>query len=177
MRRLRHRLSPSLIIATAALAAATGGGTAIAAGEFITRSDQIAPSVIDGNHIKPHSVGRTHVQHPALRLHVTSDAKLSHDTGDGTVKQIGIGMYVVTFNRDAVQGGVGAPKGRWLDQCAVLATPRSGAVFGPNAENGRSLSVQPAGDASSVVIYAFKPDYKLGQSVLHNTPFEIAAVC
>ena len=42
------RLSPALILTIAALIAA-GGATAIAAGELITRGDQIAAGVIDGN--------------------------------------------------------------------------------------------------------------------------------
>ena len=41
-----------LAVAVAAAVVAATGGTALAAGELITRGDQIAPDVIDGSHIK-----------------------------------------------------------------------------------------------------------------------------
>ena len=175
--RSRRRLSPSLILATAALVAASGG-TAIAAGELITRADQIAPGVIDGDHIRPHSIAKTDIQHPTLRLRVTNNGALLRDTGDGTAQRIGIGQYLVRFNRDAIEDAVGGPKNpRWLDQCAVIATPRKSIVFGPGSEPGAMVSVQPAGDPSAVVVTATEPDYQLGRSVLRDTPFEIAAIC
>ena len=102
--RSRRRLSPSLILATAALVAASGG-TAIAAGELITRADQIAPGVIDGDHIRPHSVAKGDLQHPTLRLRVTSNGALFGDPSDATAKRDSLGVYVVTFNRDAIDGG------------------------------------------------------------------------
>jgi hypothetical protein len=45
MQRKRRRLSPSTLIATLALVAATGG-TAVAAGEIITSPDQLASAVV-----------------------------------------------------------------------------------------------------------------------------------
>ena len=175
--RIRRRLPPSLLLTTAALVAATGG-TAIAAGELITRADQIAPGVIDGNHIKPHSVPKTDIEHPTLRLRVTSNGALLRDTGDGTAERIGIGQYLIRFNQDAINGGAGGPKNaRWLDHCAAVATPRKSLVFGPGSEPGAMVSVQPAGDPSAVIVSATEPDYQLGRSVLRDTPFEIAAIC
>ena len=174
---IRRRLPPSLILATAALVAAFGG-SAIAAGELITRGDQIAPGVIDGDHIRSQSITRTDIQHPTLRLRVTNTGGLLRDTGDGTVERVGIGQYLVRFNRDAIAGGVGEPKNpRWLDHCAIVATPRKSLVFGPGSEPGAMVSVQPAGDPSAVIVSATEPDYQLGRSVLRDTAFEIAAIC
>ena len=175
--RKRRRLSPSLVLATAAFVAATGG-TAIAAGELITRADQIAPGVIDGDHIRPHSIAKSDIQHPTLRLRVTSNGAPLRDTGDATAARVGIGQYLVRFDRDAIDGGVGGPKNpRWLDHCAVIATSRKSIVFGPGSEPGAMVSVQPAGDPSAVIVSATEPDYELGRSVLRDTPFEIAAIC
>ena len=175
--RIRRGFRPSLILATAALVAATGG-TAIAAGELITRADQIAPGVINSDHIRPHSIAKTDIEHPTLRLRVTSNGGLLRDTGDGTAERIGFGQYLVRFNRDAIDGGVGGAKNpRWLDHCAVVATPRKSPTFGPGSEPGAMVSVQPAGDPSAVVVSATEPDYELGRSVLHDAPFEIAAIC
>ena len=175
--RNRPRLSPTLVLATAALVAASGG-SAIAAGELITRAEQIAPGVIDGDHIRPHSIAKTDTQHPTLRLRVTNNGALLRDTGDGTAQRIGIGQYLVRFNRDAIDGGIGGPKDpRWLHDCAVIATPRKSITFGPGSEPGAMVSVQPAGDPSAVVVSAFEPNYQLGRSVFHDTPFEIAAIC
>jgi hypothetical protein len=160
-----------------ALVAATGG-SAIAAGELITRSDQIAPGVIDGDHIRPHSIAKTDVEHATLRLRVTSDGGMLRDTGDGTAKRVGFGQYLVRFNQDAIDGDVGGPRNtRWLDHCAVVATPRKSLTFGPGSEPGAMVSVQPAGDPSAVVVSTTEPDYELGRSVLRDTPFEITAIC
>jgi hypothetical protein len=77
-----------------------------------------------------------------------------------------------------IDGSVGGSKSaRWLDRCAVVATPRKGIVFGAGAEPGAMVSVQPAGDPSAVVVSATESDYELGRSVLRDTPFEIAAIC
>ena len=82
----------SILAVMAGVIAATGG-TAVAAGELITRSDQVARDVIDGGHIKSHSVARTDEQHPSLRLRVRADGGLFGDPGDGTASRIGIGEY------------------------------------------------------------------------------------
>jgi hypothetical protein len=100
------------------------------------------------------------------------------DTGDGTAQRIGFGQYLVRFNRDAIDGAVGGPRDpRWLDHCAVVATPRKGLVFGPSSEFGAMVSVQPAAAPSAVIVATIEPDYELGRSVLRDTPFEIAAIC
>ena len=78
------RLSPALILATALILAS--GATAIAAGELITRGDQIAAGVIDSHHIKAHSIDKTDVQHPTLRLRVRTNGLLFGDSRDATAK-------------------------------------------------------------------------------------------
>ena len=119
--RLRRRPSPATAIAGAALFIALSG-TAVAQSDIIiTRADQIAPGVIDSDHIRPHSIAKTDVQHPTLRLRVTSTGALLRETGDGTAERIGIGQYLVRLNRDAIDDGVAGPKNpRWLHDCAVL---------------------------------------------------------
>jgi hypothetical protein len=134
--------------------------------------------VIDGGHIKAHSVAKTDVQHPALRLRITSDGGLLRDTGDGTAQRFGVGQYLVRLKRDAIDGAVGGTKdARWLDRCAVVATSRKGLVFGPGSEFGAMVSIQPAAEPSAVIVATMEPDYELGRSVLRDTPFEPAAIC
>ena len=84
--------------------------------------------MIDGSHIKPHGIARSDQQHATLRLRVRADGGLFGDPGDGTAKHYGIGLYFVTFDRTAMTDEVTATKSnpRWLDDCAVVATPRVG---------------------------------------------------
>ena len=118
----------SILAVMAGVLVATGG-TAVAAGELITRGDQIAPDVVDGGHIKSHSIARTDQQHATLRLRVRADGGLFGDPGDGTAERIGFGNYFVRFNHAAIADPVAAPKNpRWLDDCAVVATPRVGGI-------------------------------------------------
>ena len=171
MDRVRRRLSPSLILGTAMLVLA-GGGTAIAAGELITRGDQIAPGVIDGDHIKAHSLAKGDLQHPTLRLRVRRDGGLYGDPSDATATRDSLGVYVVTFNR-----GIGGPRNpRWLDHCAVVATP--GPTAGFSGGTGQDVTLTTTRTATSaVVVHATKPDYELHHSVLRDASFDIAAIC
>ena len=71
-----------LVLAVAATVLVACGGTALAAGELITRGDQIAPNVIDGGHVKANSIARTDQQHASLRLRVTASGGTFGDASD-----------------------------------------------------------------------------------------------
>ena len=94
-----------------------------------------------------------------------------------SAKRDSLGVYVVTFNRDAIDGGTGGPKSpRWLDDCAVVATP--GRTGGFSGGTGQDVTLTTSRTATSaVVVHATKPDYELRGSVLRDAPFDIAAIC
>ena len=107
-----HRRIGILVLAAAVIVVT--GGTALAAGALITRSDQIAPSVIDGSHVKPNSIARTDQEHATLRLRVRADGGTFGDAGDATVQHFERGLYFVTFNRAVIADALAAPRDpRW----------------------------------------------------------------
>ena len=168
----RHALS----IAVAAAVAA--GGTAVAADQVITRSDQIAPNVVDGSHITSHGVPRTDQQHAALRLRVRADGGLFGDPGDGTAQKFGIGNYFITFNRSAVADGVASPKNpRWLDDCAVVATLRVGGISSVGTGQDITLVTMRGATPGTVIVASAKQDYELKRPVPVDAPFDLAAIC
>jgi len=168
-----------LAVAIAATLAATTGGTALAAGELITRGDQIARDVIDGGHLKSHSVARTDQQHATLRLRVRADGGLFGDPGDGTVQRFGIGNYFISFNLAALTDSVGAPRAneRWLDNCAVVATPRVGGLSSVGSGQDVTLVTMRGANPGTVVVASAKPDYELKRPVPVDAPFDLAAIC
>lgn len=168
-----------LVLAAAAAMVAAFGGTAIAAGELITRGDQVARDVIDGGHVKSHSIARTDQQHPALRLRVTADGGLFGHPGDGTAKRFETGLYFITFNRAAITDDVAASKNnpKWLDDCAVVATPRVGGISSINSGQDITLTTMRGASPGTVIVAAAKPDYELKRPVPVNAPFELAAIC
>jgi hypothetical protein len=98
------------------------------------------------------------------------------DSSDATAKRDSLGVYVVTFDRDAIDGASSAPRNaRWLDDCAVVATPRTGGYFDGAAQDTTLTVMHTA--TSAVVVIATRPDYQLRRSVLQDTAFEIAAIC
>lgn len=167
----------SFLAVTAALIGATGG-TAIAAGELITRGDQIAAGVIDGRHVKSHSIARTDQQHAALRLRVRADGQLFGDPGDGTANRVGLGTYLVTFNLAAIADLAATPRNpRWLDDCAVVATPRIGGISSVGTGQDITLTTMRGAGSGSVVVAAAKPNYDLKRPVPVDAPFDLAAIC
>jgi hypothetical protein len=166
------------LLAIVAAAVAATGGTAVAAGELITRGDQIAPSVIDGRHVASHGITRTDQQHAALRLRVRADGGLFGDPGDGTVTRFETGGYRITFDRAAVTDDRAAPRApRWLDDCAVVATPRTGGISGFGAGQDITLTTMRGASPGSVVVVAARPDYELRRPVPVDAPFDLAAIC
>src|SRR4051794_4765618 len=106
---LRRRLSPSTIIATAALVAATAG-TAAAAAPLITDPSQIAPGVITGLHIKQQAIGKADLHDPYLRIKVNANGTLNgarNDSGAPNVRKVSTGTYDVTFNSGTINGSDG----------------------------------------------------------------------
>ncbi len=167
----------SILAVMAGVIAATGG-TAVAAGELITRSDQVARDVIDGGHIKSHSVARTDEQHPSLRLRVRADGGLFGDPGDGTASRIGIGEYFVRFDHAAMADPVATPRNpRWLDDCAVVATPRVGGISSVGTGQDVTVVTMRGASPGTLVIATAKPDYDLKRPVPVDAPFDLAAIC
>ena len=144
------RLSPSMIVALVALVVAMSG-TAVAAGEIITRSDQLAADVVtnpkiasdavtaraldepsvNSSHLTANSVGESELDdgsveqrdqaHPILRTRVGADGSANGDTRPPT-ERIATGFYRVTFDRQDLPGRTG------LSACAFSATPESSAA-------------------------------------------------
>ena len=168
-----------LVLAVAAAVAAATGGTALAAGELITRGDQVAPNVIAGSHIQPHSIGRSDQQHATLRLRVRADGGLFGDPGDGTAKRFETGLYLVTFDRTAMTDDVAASKSnpRWLDDCAVVATPRVGGISSVASGQDVTLVTMRGANPGTLIVAAAKPDYELKRPVPVDAPFDLAAIC
>ena len=92
------------------------GGTAVAAGELITRGDQIAPERDrrPPTSRKSPSIARPDQQHPALRLRVRADGGLFGDPGDGTAKRFETGTYLIRFDLTAMTDDHGPPREREL---------------------------------------------------------------
>ena len=166
------------ILAVVAGVIVAGGGTAVAAGELITRGDQIARDVIDGGHIKSHSIARTDQQHSSLRLRVRAEGGLFGDPGDGTAERFGIGNYFVRFNHAAIADPVATPKNpRWLDDCAIVATPRIGGISSVGTGQDVTVTTMRGASPGTVVVATAKPDYELKRPVPVNAPFDLAAIC
>ena len=171
-------MRPIPVLAAAAALIAAGGGTAVAAGEVITRGDQIAPAVIDGGHIKSHSIARADEQHPTLRLRVRAEGGLFGDPRDGKVQRLGIGSYAITFDLAAITDVIGRPRNpRWLDDCAVVATPRIGGISSVGTGQDVTLSTMRGASSGTVIVAAAKPDYELKRPVPVDAPFDLAAIC
>ena len=167
----------SILALVVGVVAATGG-TAVAAGELITRGDQIAPDVVDGGHIKSHSIARTDQQHATLRLRVRADGGLFGDPGDGTAERFGIGNYFVRFNLAAIADPVATPKNpRWLDDCAVVATPRVGGISSVGTGQDVTAVTMRGATPGTVLVATAKPDYELKRPVPVDAPFDLAVIC
>ncbi len=154
---------------------AVSSATALAAGELITSGDQIASGVIDDSHVKTQSLGKTALTHPTLRLRVTESGGTFGDPRDATVQRQSTGVYIVTFDIGVLGGSYGPRNPRWLDTCAVTATPRTGG-FSDGRQQDVTLTTMRS-MTSAITVLATRPDYDLKRSVLRDAPFDIAAVC
>ena len=110
-----------MIVAVVALVLAAGG-TAVAAGELITRPDQVATGVLDGRHLAQRSVAKRDLEDVYLRMRVSAAGQALGTGNDGTAVKETRGRYRITFHSDA-QDGSGPRENLDLRDCAVTATP------------------------------------------------------
>jgi hypothetical protein len=135
MKRLRTRLSPTMLVAIAALVVATGG-TAIAAGEIITRPDQLGPSVVTSSKLASNAVISSRVANGAIlqqdMARPVLRARVVDSVGGGTLatfsdaiamNRLGVGSYRLTF--DAVDLANASD----LRKCALTASTNAVTPF------------------------------------------------
>ena len=163
MHKLRRRLSPSTLIATIALIAATGG-TAVAADIIITSPDQIKDGVVtkpklasdsvDQIKIKDRGVSQRDEINPSLRARIAKNGTiLTGDVAGGSVQHVkGSHRYDVTFS----PGDLG-PLG--LDTCGVAVSPNFELSSSPGNFDHRPINayVNHAKGAANVQVFTFEP--------------------
>lgn len=174
MKTLRGRLSPSTLIATAALVAAMGG-TAVAAGEVITRPDQVADDVVESRHVRAGAVSRSDLERPYFHVRVSKEGQLIGSGNDGTVQRVGVtspipGVYDVRFRNG---GKAGLP----VDNCAITATP-----MGNEPERTVGIFRNPSNGPPGTVRFLWRTfkinnDGETFTSKLEDTAFDVIAVC
>jgi hypothetical protein len=170
---LRRRLTPSTLIATAALVAATAG-TAVAAGPIITDPSEIAPGVVTGLHIKQQAVGKADLHDPYLRIKVNANGTLNgfkNDSGAPGVQKVSTGTYDVTFNSTTINGSDGTFDETLLSKnCAVNAQVRDKVghtvVSGPSPLRPDTVRVQTVAINNQTALYGAA-----------DTAFDLIAVC
>lgn len=124
----KPRLSPSTLIATVALIAATGGTAVAAGGEIITSPDQIknlvitepklADSSVDQRAIQDRGVSQRDEANPTLRYSVNANGSLvTGDMGGQPGHVPGSNRYDLFFSSSDL-----GPNG--LDTCGFSVTPR-----------------------------------------------------
>jgi hypothetical protein len=117
MSMLRRILSPKTMLVSAALVVATAG-SAVAAGEIITSTDQIKDSVVTGPKLVDRSVGQRDESNPTLRYSVAANGSLiTGDMGGNPQHVAGSGRYDLSFSSSDL-----GPLG--LDTCAFVVQPR-----------------------------------------------------
>jgi hypothetical protein len=165
-----RRITPSTVIATLALVAATSG-TALAAGEIITSSNQIATDVINTGHIRGETINNIDMRDPQLKLRVNKDGTRA-GVGDGTSTRVATGVYDVTFNQATLNGGNTATTDTVVNEnCAINVTSRANLndTFGAFAAAFRVQTTGP----NSVRITANDIDVDR----LIDTGFDVTASC
>ena len=181
MSKLRRRLSPSTLIATAALIAATSG-TAIAAGEIITSPDQIKDGVVTAPKLANDSVSQTTIRdrgvsqrdesNPTLRYSVAANGTLITGDMGGSPKHVaGSNRYDLSFS----SGDLG-PNG--LDTCAFVVSPRFEFSSSPSQNGHRNMRayVNYARGANTFQVFTFEqlPD---GREIPAETEFDVVVGC
>ena len=165
-----RRLTPSLAVSLVALVAALGG-TAVAAGELVTRPDQVADGVIESRHIADGTVQRSDLEHQYYRVRSTYKGELIGDRNDGTVTRVGEGHYIVRFP-SLLPGPRGSSP---IAECAVSATAR----MNPNPVNTTTMTVAllPE-DYNAVRVYSTKPHHDwVGEFKFQDVTFDLVAIC
>jgi hypothetical protein len=161
MSMLRRRLSPSTLIATVALIAATGG-TAVAAGELITSSNQIANRVVQ----------QRHEANPTLRFSVAANGNLlTGDMGGNPQHVKGSNRYDLSFS----SSDLGPNK---LDTCGFVVSPRFDLTTAPghNGHLNNRAYVNYARGANTFQVFTFE-QLKDGSEVPAEAAFDAVVSC
>jgi hypothetical protein len=161
MHKLRRRISPSTLIATAALIAATGG-TAMAAGEIITSPDQIKNGVVTGPKLANDAVNQAKIQdrsvaqrdesNPTLRFSVAANGNLiTGDMGGSPQHVAGSNRYDLSFSSSDL-----GPNG--LNTCAFAVSPRFAFTTSPghNGHLNMRAYINYARGANTFQVFTFE---------------------
>jgi hypothetical protein len=183
---IRKRLSPSTIIATAALVAAMGG-TAYAADVIINSPDELGDDVVTQRSTADDAIGTAQLKdravtqlreaHPHLRARVAVNGAgqatlLAGDVNTFTgLQRIQKGQVRVTFD---TQNTLGA--GRNLSTCALTATPEVAFVNGKGPGVKKLRVYTFFGSGSSVDVFTLEDRDELGE-VPVDTGFSLVADC
>jgi hypothetical protein len=181
MRKLRRRLSPSTLIATAALIAASSG-TAIAAGEIITSPDQIKNGVVTAPKLANDSVSQTTIKNrgvtqsdesnPTLRYSVAPNGTLiTGDAGGSPQHVAGSNRYDMTFSSADL-----GPNG--FDTCAFAVSPRFKFSSSPSQNGHRNMRayVNYARGSNTFQVFTFE-QLADGREVPAETAFDVVVGC
>jgi hypothetical protein len=164
------RFTPSFAVSVVALVAALGG-TAVAAGELITRSDQVADDVIQSRHIRDGAVARADLERTYLRVRTNSKGQLLGAGNDGTVTREGVGQYLVRF-----PSLLPGPRGTMpIADCAVTGSAR----INSNPINTTTVTVydHPV-DFNAVRVFTTKPHHDVvGEFKRQDASFDLVAIC
>ena len=161
MHKLLRRLSPSTVIATAALVAATRG-TAIAAVEIITSPTQIANRVVQ----------QRHEVNPTLRYSVAMNGSLlTGDIGGNTQHVPGSNRYDLS-----VSSGDLGPNG--FNTCAFTVSPRFDFTTSPgkNGHLNKRAYVNYARGSNTFQVFTFE-QLANGAEVPAEAAFDAVVSC
>jgi hypothetical protein len=149
MHLITRRLSPSLVLAVAALWVALAGTAAAAV--IITSPDQLAGNVVTGPKIVDGSVAQADERNPSLRARIgKTGAVLTGDVPGGSVDHVkGTNRYDVTFS----SGDLG-PLG--LDTCGAAAAPWFD-IGGDKSHKPLVAYVNHALGAKQLNVFMFEP--------------------
>jgi hypothetical protein len=134
MKKIRGRLSPSMLVAIVALVFAASG-TAFAAGVIISDPSQLANGVVtigklasssvNGTKILNGSVQQADQAHPVVRAQVNADGTLADASDVRRVVKLPLeGRYRLSFDKADFNGVTD------LDQCAITANATQRSPFG-----------------------------------------------
>jgi hypothetical protein len=181
MHRISRRLSPSFLVAIAALFVALAG-TAVAA-EIITSPDQIKDGVVTGPKLANDSVkSATIVNHgvrqqdevnPTLRYKVAANGTLiTGDLGGGTVGHVAdSNRYDLTFSASDL-----GPLG--LDTCAFAVSPQFDFTQAPghNGHLNKRAYVNYARGSNTFQVFTFE-QLADGQEIPREAAFDVVVGC
>lgn len=157
--KLRRRLSPSTVIATVALIAATSG-TAIAAGEIITSPDQIKDGVITEPKLADGAVNTRALADNGVRLADLAQPTVAAGVSKGVIPGSGRPFLInPTSDVSSVQGPLASAQNQGtytvrfanpVRHCQWAATPTTQSGFDPTF-----LNVRPSQfDTREVIVFA-----------------------